>query len=97
MHLRDPTSVAHLSHVFAPRPVPDAMPCRARSTMPRRQRTGPEHARTCRRAQEATVRGLVAGAVAEAQAAHAAALHDPTGSTRTFLGEAALPAVRALN
>ena len=29
--------------------------------------------------------------------AHAAAQHDPAGSARTFLGEAALPAVRALN
>ena len=37
------------------------------------------------------------GAVTKAHAAHATALHDPAGSARTFLGEAALPAVRALN
>ena len=47
--------------------------------------------------QEVTVQGLVAGAVTEAHAAHAAALQDPAGSGTTFLGEAALPAVRALN
>ena len=35
--------------------------------------------------------------MAGAHAAHAAALHDPAGRTRTFLGEAILPAVRALN
>ena len=35
--------------------------------------------------------------MAEAHAAHAAALHDPAGSTRIFLGKAALPAVRPLN
>ena len=33
----------------------------------------------------------------EAQAAHAAALHNPAGSAKTFLGEATFPAVRALN
>ena len=33
----------------------------------------------------------------EAHEAHAAAQRDPTGSARAFLGEAALPAVRALN
>ena len=65
--------------------------------MPRLRGNGPEHARACRRAQEATVWSLVAGAVTEAHAAHAAALHDPAGSARTFLGEAALPAVHALN
>ena len=65
--------------------------------MPRRRGNGPEHARARRRAQEALVRSLVAGAVTEAHAAHAAAGHDPAGSTRTFLGEAALPVVRALN
>ena len=43
------------------------------------------------------MRGLVAGEVAEAHAAHAAALHDPAGSARVFLGVAALPAVKALN
>ena len=42
-------------------------------------------------------RGLVAGAVVVAHAAHAAALHNPVGSARTFLGEAALPAIRSLN
>ena len=35
--------------------------------------------------------------MAEAQPAHAAALQDPVGSARIFLGELALPAVRALN
>ena len=34
------------------------------------------HDRACCRAQEATVRDMVADAVAEAHAAHAAALHD---------------------
>ena len=33
----------------------------------------------------------------EANTAHAAALHNLAGSTRTFLGEAAFPAIRALN
>ena len=36
-------------------------------------------------------------AVTEAHDAHAAAQHDQAGSATTFLGEAALPAVRALN
>ena len=45
VHLRDPTSVAHLSHGFAPSPPPDAAACRAHSTMPRRRGNGPEHAR----------------------------------------------------
>ena len=49
------------------------------------------------KAQEATVRGLVADAVAEAHEAHAAARRDLTGSARAFLKETALPAVRALN
>ena len=35
--------------------------------------------------------------MAEAHAAHVAALHDPTGSARTFLGHAALPPVRVLH
>ena len=35
--------------------------------------------------------------MAVAHAAHAAVQHDPAGSARTFLGETALPAVRALN
>ena len=35
--------------------------------------------------------------MAETHAAHAAALHDPAGSARIFLGESALPAVRVLN
>ena len=65
--------------------------------MPRRRGSGPENARARRWAQEQTVRGLVAGAMAEAHAAHAAALHEAAGSARTFLGEGALPAVRALN
>ena len=65
--------------------------------MPLRQGDGPEHARARRRAQEAAVRGLVADAVTEAHEAHAAAQHDPAGSARAFLSEAALPAVRALN
>ena len=65
--------------------------------MPRRQVDGPGHARARRQAQEATVRGLVADAVAEVHEAHAAARRDPTGSARAFLSETALPAVRALN
>ena len=65
--------------------------------MPRRRGDGPGHARARRKAQEATVRGLVADAVAEAHEAHAAARRDLTGSARAFLNETALPAVRALN
>ena len=65
--------------------------------MPRQRWNGPGHARACSRAHEETVRGLVAGAVAKAHAAHAAAPHDPAGSVRAFLNAAALPAVRALN
>ena len=65
--------------------------------MPRRRGEGPEDTSARRRAHEAAVRGLVAEAVVEAHEAHAAAQHDPTGSARTFLSEAALPAVRALN
>ena len=65
--------------------------------MPRRRGDGPEHARARRKAQEATVRGLVADAVAEAHEAHADARRDLTGSARAFLKETALPAVRALN
>ena len=65
--------------------------------MPRRQGDGPGHARARRRAQEATVRGLVADAVAEAHEAHAAARRDPTNIGRAFLNETALLAVRALN
>ena len=65
--------------------------------MPRRRGDGPGHARARRRVQEAAVRDLVADAVTEAHAAHAAAQHDPAGSARAFLSEGALPAVRALN
>ena len=65
--------------------------------MPPRRGDGPGHARTRRKAQEATVRGLVADAVAEAHEAHAAARRDLTGSARAFLNETALPAVPALN
>ena len=65
--------------------------------MPRRMREGLEHAGARRRSQEATVQGLVAGAVLEAHAAHAAPLHNLAGSARTFRCEAAFPAVRALN
>ena len=65
--------------------------------MPRRQGDGQGHARARHKAQEATIRGLVADAVAEAHEAHAAARRDPTGSARAFLNETALPAVRALN
>ena len=65
--------------------------------MPRRWADATGHARTRRKAQEATVPGLVADAVAEAHEAHAAARRDPTGSARAFLNETALPAVRALN
>ena len=65
--------------------------------MPRRRGIGPKHARAHRQAQEATIWGLVAGVMAEAHAANAAAPHDPAGSARNFLSEAALPAVHALN
>ena len=65
--------------------------------MPRRRGDGPGHARACRQAHKATVRGLVAEAVAKAHEAHAAAQRDLTGSARAFLNETALPAVRALN
>ena len=58
---------------------------------------GPGHARARRHVQKATVRGLVADAVAEAHEAHADARHDPTGSARAFLNGTTLPAVRALN
>ena len=61
------------------------------------ERDRPENARARRLAQEERVLGLVAGAVAEAHAAHGAALHDPAGSARAFPNEAALPAVRAMN
>ena len=64
--------------------------------MPRRRGDGLGHATARRKAQEATVRGLVADAVAEAHKAHAAARRDLTGSARAFLNETALPAVRAL-
>ena len=39
----------------------------------------------------------MADALTEAHEAHAAAQHNPAGSARAFLSEAALPAVRALN
>ena len=65
--------------------------------MPRRRGVGLGHARARRKAQEATVRGLVADAVAEAHEAHAAPRRDPTGSARAFPNETALPAVRTLN
>ena len=65
--------------------------------MPRRRGDGPGHTRARRRAQEATVRGLVADALAEAHEAHAAARCDLEGSARAFLNETALPAVHALN
>ena len=65
--------------------------------MPRRRGNGPEHACSCRGAQEATVWDLVAGVVAEAHAAHAAAPHNQAGSARAFFDEAALLVVLALN
>ena len=65
--------------------------------MPRRWGDGPGHARARRKAQEATVRGLLADAVAEAHEAHAAARRNLTGSAGAFFNETALPAVRALN
>ena len=43
------------------------------------------------------MRDMVAGTVAEAHPAHAAALHDPAGTARACLGEAAHPTVLALN
>ena len=97
MHLRDPTSVAHLPPCSRPDPhlpppfAEPAVPCHADRW------NGPGHARACRQAQEATVRGLVADAVAEAHEAHAAARRDPTGSARASLNETALLDVRALN
>ena len=65
--------------------------------MPRRRGKGQKHARGRCRAQEATVRALVAGAVAAAHAAHDAALLDPAGGARTFLGKDTLLVVRAWN
>ena len=65
--------------------------------MPRRRGEGSGHARARRQAQKAAVRGLVVHAVTEAHEAHAAAPRDPACSASTFLSEAALPAVRALN
>ena len=65
--------------------------------MPRRRGDGPGHTRARRKAQEATVRALVADAVAEAHEAHTAARRDLTSSARAFLNETALPANRALN
>ena len=65
--------------------------------MPRRRGDGLGHARARRRAQKGAVWGLVVAAVTEAHEAHAAARHDPAGSARAFLSEAALPAVCALN
>ena len=65
--------------------------------MPRRRGDGPGHDRARRKAQETTVRDLVADAVAEAHEVHAAARRDLTGSARALLNEIALPAVRALN
>ena len=65
--------------------------------MPLRRGDGPGHARARRQAQEATVRGLVADAVAEAHGPHAAARRDPTGSARALLNETALPVVCTLN
>ena len=65
--------------------------------MPCRRGDGPGHARARRRAQEAAVSGLVADTVTEAHESHAAAQHNPAGSARAFLSEAALPAVRGLN
>ena len=65
--------------------------------MPRRRGDGPGHTRARRQAQEATVRGLVADAVAEAHEAHADAQRDRTGSARAFLNETTLPVVCALN
>ena len=43
------------------------------------------------------MRDLAAGAVAEAHAPHAAASHNPAGRMRTFLLDAVLPTIRALN
>ena len=65
--------------------------------MPRRRGDEPGHARARRKAQEATVRGLVGDAVAEAHKVHATARLDLLCSARAFLNETALPAVRALN
>ena len=65
--------------------------------MPRRRGDGPGHARARRKAQEATVRGLVADALAEAHEAQAAARRDLKGSARAILNGTAVPAVRALN
>ena len=43
------------------------------------------------------MRDLVPGKMAEAHAGHAAALQDLAGTMRTFLCDAALPAVQALS
>ena len=97
MNLKDPTSVAHSSHVFMKYPPPNTTRCGTHITMPRRQGTGPTHALARHRAQEAAVRDLVAGAVVEVHTAHAAALQEPAGGMRAFFCDAALLAVRALN
>ena len=65
--------------------------------MPCRRGSRPDHARARCRGEEATVRSLLADVVTEAHKAHAATQHNPAGSVRTFLSEAALPAVCALN
>ena len=73
---------------------------RVRALTPTRRRPlqSPQyHATPTGGAQEATVRGLVADAVAEAHEAHAAARRDRTGSARAFLNKTALRAVHALN
>ena len=93
-HLREPSSVVHPDCLH---PDHQSAQCRARNTMPLQRGDGPEHARARCRAQQATVQGLVPGAVVESHAAHAAALHQPVSSARAFLSEAALPAVRALS
>ena len=80
VHLRDPTSVAHLLQSPQYHATPTGGWARAR-----------------RQAQKATVRGLVADAVAKAHEPHVTAQRDPTGSARAFLKETALPAVLTLN
>ena len=82
-----------------PRPDPHPPPSFAEPAVPCLANRGdwPGHARARRQAQESTVRGLVADAVAEVHEAHTAERRDQTGSARAFLNETALPTVRALN
>ena len=96
VHLRDPTSVAPCHTCsrpdlsLTPRIAEPAAECPAKGGT---GRSLPEPAAGA----EGDCQGPGSGRRAEAHAAHATAPHDPAGSARTFVGEAALPGVRALN